>query len=64
MKSFPGQQPKLTSVMIEHLHARHIRAHQVNGSVKDLLVQGVNVAFLNKPAADFLQPPRGAQFYL
>ena len=58
-KSSRGQQSKFIPLGIVLLHAAHVGAHQGDGCVQDALVKRVEVAFLNKQGADFLQSKRG-----
>ena len=43
---------------IECLHASHVGAHQVDGSIEDVLLQRPDISLLNQQAADLVQPPR------
>src|SRR5262249_11926173 len=58
MKSSAGQQPKFTLLRMERLHTSHVGRHQLNGGIEDAVVEGGEIAFLNKESADFLQSQR------
>ena len=56
-----GQQSKFIPLRIVPLHAPHVGAHQVDGCVKDALVERFEIAFLNQQRADFLQSKGGVK---
>src|SRR5262245_6356729 len=58
MKSSPGQEPKFTLLDMECLHAAHVRRHQGNGGVEDVVIEGGEIALLNEHGTDFLQSQR------
>src|ERR1700761_872232 len=58
METLPGEQPQRIPLRVEHLHARHVACHQIDGSIQDAQIKTIDVSLLNEQRADFLQAQR------
>jgi len=58
VKSSFCQEPEFAPFWVEYLHAPHVGGHQLNGSVKDVVIYRTVAALANEHGADLLKSQR------